>query len=126
MTNLALIFVAVTAQYHLPPGLLSAVCYVESHHNATATHLDDGNATSLGLCQLHFSTATMLGYTGTVSGLYDPETNAKWAGAYLRHQLNRYNGDTVKALSAYNAGSYRPLRNLDYVRKVLQTWKEHL
>jgi soluble lytic murein transglycosylase-like protein len=126
MSNLAVMFTLLSAQFNLPTGMLSAVCYVESHHNAKALHIDDGGSNSVGLCQLHSSTARMLGFKGDEQLLFNPKINAYWAAAYLRHQLDRYDNDAMMAISAYNAGSYRPTKNLDYVRKVLNAWKERL
>lgn len=127
--DLALLFLAVSHVTDLPPGLLSSVCYVESHHNLAAIHRDDGGADSIGLCQLHLSTAMELGYRGTAFGLKDPQINAFWAGLYLSHQLHRYNGDATKAIAAYNSGTYRvdangKPKNDKYVQKVFTAWEE--
>jgi soluble lytic murein transglycosylase len=39
--------------------------------------------------------------------LHVPEVNIYLIAAYLRYQLDRYNGDITKAVAAYNAGSVR-------------------
>ncbi len=116
--------------FNLPPGLLSSVCYVESHHNPAAINLDDGTGASIGICQIHYATAAQMGYKGTVAGLKDPEINIFWASVYLHHQLYRYNGNWTKAVAAYNAGSFRlnekgQIKNRQYVAKVMKAWKEH-
>jgi soluble lytic murein transglycosylase-like protein len=126
-TLLLLAFSAATQTFALPQGLLSAVCFVESTHNAKAVHLDDGGENSVGLCQLHLSTAKWLGYKGIEKGLYDAKINAYYAAKYLRYQLNRYDGNVTKAIAAYNAGSYRvnakgQIKNRIYVQKVTNAW----
>lgn len=127
---LATAFLAVSQTLSLPPGLLSAVCYVESKHNAKAINHQDGGSDSLGACQVKLTTARAMGYKGVAKGLMVSEVNAYWAAKYLQYQIHRYNGDILAAVSAYNVGQYRTLPdgkpvNLDYVRKVLMAWANH-
>ncbi len=128
MTSVVLTLAAITISLQLPPGLLSAVCYVESHHNPEALHLDDGTEPSVGLCQLHPSTAKLMGFKGTNKELMNPNVNAFYAGKYLKRQLIRYHGDTNAAVAAYNAGRHNidkkgRTRNSRYVRKVYAAWE---
>lgn len=127
--SLALLFLATSQAFNLPPGLLSAVCFVESSHRVNVIHHDDGSGDSIGLCQIKYTTAIQMGYKGDANGLKDPKVNAFWAASFMAHQYMRYRGDVVKAISAYNAGSYRlnekgEIKNRRYVAKVFKAWNE--
>lgn len=127
--TLALMFVLASQYHNLPEGLLSAVCYVESHHNPKAMHHDDGGADSVGVCQIQPPTARLLGYKGPKAHLRDWPLNIMLAGQYLRRQIDRYDGDVPKAVSAYNMGSWKANRqgrtvNQKYVDKVMKAWKD--
>ncbi len=129
MTTLALLFASTSLALSLPPGLLSAVCYVESKHRVGAIHHDDGNGDSLGVCQIKLNTARLLGFKGTQDELMDPKTNIKYAGLYLQRQLNRYEANSPKAVSAYNAGKFKQGKdrfaiNQAYVDRVFGAWAE--
>lgn len=128
MEALILVFVGVTQIFDLPPGLLQSVCFTESSYRVNVIHKDDGKENSLGLCQIHKSTARMLGFSGTTKQLMKPQANAYWAGKYLKHQLSRYDNSIVKAVAAYNSGTYRPgkkglPKNHKYVTKVFKHWR---
>jgi soluble lytic murein transglycosylase-like protein len=103
----------------IPERNLSAVCYVESKHNAGAYVHNDGGSPSIGLCQIKYSTAKFLGFKGPSKLLFDPYVNAFYAGKYLAYQVHRYKGDWKKAISAFNAGTATK-KNHRYVRKVTQ------
>lgn len=83
----------------------------------------------MGACQIKLSTAKLMGYTGSESVLKKPGVNVYWAGRYLQYQLLRYNGDVIKAISAYNAGTHRvnakgQVMNRRYLGKVLNAWSD--
>lgn len=124
MGQLTLYFLLTTAQYNLPPNLLSSLCYVESHYDIHAIHLEDGPEDSLGVCQLHISTAKLMGFKGTKRQLMDPQVNIHYAGAYLAHQIKRYNGQINKAVIAYNYGSAKNLTSSKYQIKVYNQWRK--
>lgn len=116
MTGLQAIKLAAT-KAQVSFDLLRAICAVESGLDHTASNPKDGGSASHGLCQIKYATAKMVGYTGDIKGLYKPYINALYAGKYLKYQLGRYEQDWVKAVSAYNRGTYSP-SNMAYVRKV--------
>ncbi len=85
------------------PDLIEAVIQQESG--------GDPNAVSpkgaIGLMQIMPSTGAQPGFglpSITAKELQDPAKNVKWGTDYLSKMLARYNGDTRRALIAYNAG----------------------
>lgn len=128
--SLALMFLSVSSTLDLPPGLLSALCWIESNHRPTAINQFDGDSPSYGACQIKLETARMLGFKGTPEQLMLPKNNIFWAGKYLKKQLTRYDEDPRKAVAAYNAGSHKVnkrgnTRNVKYVNKVFKAWAEY-
>jgi soluble lytic murein transglycosylase-like protein len=63
-----------------------------------------GSAGEVGLMQIKPATARMLGYTGSVKGLYDPETNIKYGMKYLAMAQDLGGGTTCGTILKYNAG----------------------
>jgi soluble lytic murein transglycosylase len=91
--------------YDLPPALLAAVIYAESKFDASAR----SGAGAVGLMQLLPDTAQGIaertgGHGFVQSDLLDPEINVRYGAWYLRHLLDRYDGDVPTALAAYHAG----------------------
>lgn len=84
-------------RYQLPEALLRAVIHTESNYHATAV----SSAGAMGLMQLMPKTATTLG----VHEPFDPQQNIFGGARYLRLLANRYEGDMVLVLAAYNAGA---------------------
>ncbi len=54
--------------------------------------------------QIKPATARMLGYSGSVKGLYDPETNIKYGMKYLAMAHELGGGTTCGTILKYNAG----------------------
>lgn len=128
--TIALLFLTATNTFYLPPGLLSALCWVESNHKPAAINQYDGGSPSYGLCQIKLETAKMVGYRGSEKQLLNPKTNVFWAAKYLKKQLDRYGEDPRKAVAAYNAGTHKTnkkgeIRNVKYVNKVFKAWAEY-
>lgn len=119
-----LAFLATTHTFNLPPGLLPALCYIESTHHVNAVHHDDGGSDSLGICQIKLKTARTLGFKGTRLQLMDPVVNIYYAGKFLKFQIKRYN-DLHRSLTAYNRGNARGLKTSHYAQKVLKEWKNY-
>ncbi len=78
----------------LSPHLVEAVGWVESRLNSRARSPKG----ALGVMQLMPATARSLGVDPG-----DPDDNIRGGTAYLAQLLQRYDGDIVKALAAYNA-----------------------
>jgi soluble lytic murein transglycosylase len=89
---------------HLDPSLIAGVIYAESKFNDSTS-----SAGALGLMQLLPSTAHFIadrsgGTRFTTEDLSTPEINIAYGSWYLRYLLDRYGGDEVLALAAYNGG----------------------
>jgi len=88
---------AAAQRYQLPESLLRAVIHTESNFYAHAV----SRAGAAGLMQLMPKTAKALG----VRDPYDPGQSVHGGARYLRLLANRYDGDMVLVLAAYNAGA---------------------
>ena len=75
---------------------IRSVIHQESGGNTKAI----SRAGARGLMQLMPGTAAQLG----VADSFSPEQNVHGGARYLRELLERYHGDAIKALAAYNAG----------------------
>lgn len=90
------IFDKASQTYGVDKNLLLAVAKTESNFNPNAT----SSVGAKGIMQLMDATAKELGVTDS----YNPEQNIMGGAKYLRQLLDRYNGDTTKALASYNGG----------------------
>ncbi len=89
---------------NLDPSLIAGVIYVESRFRDQTSH-----AGAKGLMQIMPGTADYIahksGGTAFVQGdLAEPQINIAYGSWYMRYLLERYHGNTVLALAAYNAG----------------------
>jgi soluble lytic murein transglycosylase len=85
-------------------SLIAAVIYTESHFRDQTSH-----AGATGLMQLLPSTADYIarksgGTRFTRSDLATPQINIAYGTWYLRYLLQKYHGNVVLTLAAYNAG----------------------
>jgi len=65
-----------------------------------------GRGGTIGLMQIKLPTARSLGYTGSVEGLRDPDTNLTYAVKYLAGAYHAANGDHARAIHYYASGYY--------------------
>ncbi|MBD8554831.1 transglycosylase SLT domain-containing protein [Rhizobium sp. CFBP 8762] len=103
----------------IPAALAQAVVRVESNFNVRAR----GSQGEIGLMQIKPATARMLGYRGSIKGLYDPETNIRYGMKYLALAHDLGGGTTCGTILKYNAGHAASRMNpisKRYCNKVLQ------
>jgi soluble lytic murein transglycosylase len=85
-------------------SLIAAVIYAESRFSDQTSH-----AGARGLMQITPLTAREIeklsgGSTFEIGDLSDPDLNIRYGAFYLHELLDRYEGNEVAALAAYNAG----------------------
>jgi soluble lytic murein transglycosylase-like protein len=83
------------ARYSVSPALVDAIAHVESRYRSDAV----SRAGAQGVMQLMPGTARDLGVDAR-----DPAANIRGGTAYLRQLLDRFDGDVVRTVAAYNAG----------------------
>jgi len=116
-----------TASRHgVDPDLLKAIIEVESGGRPDAR----SRKGAVGLMQLMPETAAEVG----VKDRTDRHQNIRGGTIYFRNLLERFGGNVVLALAAYNAGpasveKYKGippyLETVRYVRKVLEAWNRY-
>ncbi len=89
---------------HVDAALIAAVIYAESKFSDQTS-----SAGARGLMQITHEAANDIerhsgGTTFRFSDLSDPEINIRYGTFLLRELIERYDGDVVAALAAYNAG----------------------
>jgi len=89
--------------YQLPHAFIRAVVRVESNFNPTVV----SHAGAIGLMQLMPRTAYSMG----VRNPFDPRENILGGTRYLRVLANKFNGDLVLTVAAYNAGEGAVIRH---------------
>jgi soluble lytic murein transglycosylase-like protein len=90
---------AEAAKNNLTPDLLRAVIRKESAFDPCAV----SRKGAIGLMQLMPATAAQM----KLLDPFDPAENVRAGSQYLKQMLDRYDGDLMLALSAYNAGPKR-------------------
>jgi soluble lytic murein transglycosylase len=92
------------AERDLDPALVAAVIYAESRFRDQTSE-----AGARGLMQITPDTARKVaelsgGTEFVIEDLSDPDVNIAYGCYWLRHLLDRFGGEEVAALAAYNAG----------------------
>lgn len=88
----------------VPADLIAAVIYTESRFRDQTS-----DAGARGLMQITPDTADTIeklsgGETFVYEDLADPDLNIRYGTFFLRHLLDRYDGNEIAALAGYNAG----------------------
>jgi soluble lytic murein transglycosylase-like protein len=89
----------------VPVSLVHRVIMRESRYNPRA--ISQGN---YGIMQIRLSTARAMGYTGSASGLLDPEVNMTYAVKYLAGAYKTAGGSEGGAVANYARGYYHQAR----------------
>ncbi len=115
----------VAGSYNIPEALLRSVVKTESNFNPFAV----SSKGALGLMQLMPKTAKAEG----LENPFEARQNLEAGARHLSGLINQYDGDFVKALAAYNAGSpalvdekIPPYKEThDYIKKILGSYLEY-
>jgi soluble lytic murein transglycosylase len=91
-------------RFDIDPALIAAVINEESGFADRTSH-----AGARGLMQITHETADTIetlsgGETFVYDDLADPDLNIRYGTFYLNHLLDRFDGNLLAALAAYNAG----------------------
>jgi soluble lytic murein transglycosylase len=91
-------------QKEVPADLIAAVIYAESRFRDQESHVG-----ARGLMQVTPQTAELIeslsgGSTFVADDLSDPDINIRYGTFYLNYPLDKFDGNLVAALAAYNAG----------------------
>jgi soluble lytic murein transglycosylase-like protein len=110
-------------KYGIEPSLIKAVIQVESSWNSKAV----SHAGAMGLMQIMPTTAKDM----NIRNPFNPEDNIDGGARYLRYLLDKFNGNLIHAIAAYNAGPTRVARHRgippiketrQYVKRVLSLY----
>jgi len=86
----------------VPEALVHRVVIRESRYRPRVV----GAGGAMGLMQIKYSTARAMGYTGSPSGLLNPDTNLTYAVRYLAGAYRAAHGSSDRAVMNYARGYY--------------------
>jgi transglycosylase-like protein with SLT domain len=104
-------------QHGLPAAVADAVAFTASGYRPFVV----GKAGAVGLMQVRFERARRLGYTDGVTGLFKPETNARYGVMDLAEAWRLANGDLCRAVTKYMTGQdeeHVSVHSAEYCRRV--------
>lgn len=84
----------------IPADFARAIVQVESGWNPRLT----GAAGEVGLMQIKYETARLIGYEGSRKDLFEPATNIKWGMRYLAGAWKLAGGDHCGTVLRYQGG----------------------
>lgn len=103
---------AASLQYNIPTAILSSLINVESGGNATA---QNASSSAYGYTQLTDAAASDMAVDKM-----DPTQNIQGGAHYLATMRDKFGGDWIKALEAYNQGAGGDLsKGAGYANKVM-------
>jgi soluble lytic murein transglycosylase-like protein len=108
---------AEAARNGVPFALLDAVMWVESRYNPRAR----GGVGEIGLMQVLPTTATLLGFTGSLARLAEPATNIAYGARYLAEAWRLAKGDLCTTVMKYRAGHAQTrfsARSIEYCNRI--------
>jgi len=116
--ELVFMFIRAGETYNIDEKILMAVAHKESTFNPSAK----GGSGSLGIMQVMPKTGKAYGLS--ISKLLDAQSNIDFGAQYISAKVADYNGDLVKAFSAYNQGNLpvnRGTHSTTYASRILGT-----
>ena len=85
----------------VPFALADAVVRIESRYNPRVS-----NGGAMGLMQIKPATARGVGFAGSATALYHPETNVAYGMKYLAQAYRMSGGDVCGTVMRYQSGTY--------------------
>lgn len=119
--ELQLHIIAEAEFYGIDPAIIFAMAFYESTYNPEAV---SGGGYTLGLLQVQPRWHKKRMERLNCDDLLDPYQNVTVAADYLAEQIERYDGDVAKGITAYNKGHYAG--KITYYAKAVMNKAEEL
>jgi len=110
-------------EYMVPIKYLYRVAYIESKHGKLLIGSESNGTTSIGYCQLNSASINWFAdkyNNGRYFNPYNHKDNLRIATMYLRDLYERFNGDWMDSICAYNWGSGNMRRGNVVPRRVFE------